>query len=207
MTIENTVEKKAHHIRVELVIEYKNEKHWPSWMQKKTLIQSKPFDLILKFTNIGKEPTPQIKVTNFQIKSSNTELRAYTANSLVVPLLNINESKKLFLDNFDIRFKDSVWISLDMVAVNEDCTVIAYQHDKHHCSDQPYRIQNHWGNTEFVHGEMETLQQKTNQLVLILTAVTVIESLFGMKIFIKFLAGLIYQPLHYIAEFIGTLIQ
>ena len=111
------------------------------------------------------------------------------------------------MDNFTFRFKDSAWVSLKLKAVGEESAIVTYQYDSNHCSDGVCANENEWGEIGFVHGEMETLQQKTNGLILILTVVTVIESVFGMRETIKFSLGLLYQPLSYIAEFLGTVIK
>lgn len=194
-----------HKLRIVLFPKKKKHKIFKWLDSDKKFVQGVPFELFILITNIGSTPSPEIVISNFLLKSTADNLVINSQNSLRIKQLNPGESIELSLDKMTIGFKGSAWASLDLKPEGEECEITSYQYDCDHQKDEPHATKNNWGDLVYIQGELEVLQQKTNNLILVLTVVTVIHSIFGMKESLKFLIGLIYQPLAYIAEFLGTL--
>ena len=92
---------KKHHIRVEMVVKPLENKMlqwiWKVRKRKNVLIQGKPVAIFIKFTNKGNQPTPTINVSDFRITSSSAGLGSASENSIVVPQLNPDETKEVYL--------------------------------------------------------------------------------------------------------------
>jgi hypothetical protein len=60
---------------------------------------------------------------------------------------------------------------------------------------------NKWGSTVYVEGKAASLQAKTNSYILVLTLVTVLEAVFGLKNILQWTAQLLASLFSVLTEF------
>lgn len=196
-------EKPTPQVRVVLIPKDKTKFSLPQ--KKRRFTQGRPIELFIKITNIGKTPTPILEASEFELRSKSDNVAINSHNTVVIQQLNPNESIELSIDKMTIGFKGAAWASLQLTPVSGSCEIQTYQYDCDHEKDEPHTGEGSWGDLVYVQGELEILQHKTNSLILILTIATVVHSIFGMKEALKFIVGLAYHPLLYVASFLGAI--
>lgn len=94
------------------------------------------------------------------------------------------------MDSACLPSKGSATIDAALIPQDEQ-TIRTYQYDEFHNTDNIYGKANSWKNFIFIQGELEILQQRTNELILALTIITVYESVIGIKASLIFLMGVL----------------
>ncbi|OXX39632.1 hypothetical protein B9J90_00035 [Vibrio sp. V09_P4A23P171] len=102
------------------------------------------------------------------------------ANEVQLPSLNPKQSATVLLDSATFNVDGSCWFSCEIVPDDVQQEVFTYQYDKQHDKDISYRL-NRWGAPIYVEGKLASLQTRTNNYILILTVITVLEAIFGIK--------------------------
>ncbi|WP_157955051.1 hypothetical protein [Pseudomonas sp. S5D5] len=194
-----------HKIRIELCPKRSNSK--TPWQKlQKRFIQGEPYDIYFRVTNIGSAPTPEFTISNFKLHSKSDSTFIDSKNTILIKQLNPNETIGITLDKMTIAFKGGAWAKIDVSPVNPELRITTFQHDSLHKKDEAYD-NGRWGNLIYVQGELEVTQEKTNTLILTLTTVTVIESIFGMKKTLLALVELAYYPISQLAALMGSFIK
>lgn len=193
-------------IRVELC----PRKISPRFFQRKNktrFTQGEPYELYFRLTNIGSVPTPEFTISDFLLHSKSDNVTLDSPNSLLIKPLNPNEQIEVELDKMTIGFKGGAWVSVGIHATDKTHKILTFQYDSLHNKDAFYEKDESWGNLIYVQGELEIAQQKTNILILILTLVTVTESVFGMKKTLVAIAEAAYYPISQLAKLLEVLIK
>ncbi|MBY8928618.1 hypothetical protein J1G34_06145 [Pseudomonas sp. Wu6] len=174
---------------------------------KTRFTQGEPYELYFRLTNIGSSPTPEFTISNFSMHSKSDNVTLDSPNSLLIKPLNPNEKIEVELDKMTIGFKGGAWVSVNIQATDQANKIHTFQYDSLHNKDAFYEKDESWGNLIYVQGELEIAQQKTNLLILILTLVTVIEAVFGMKKTLVAIAEAAYYPISQLAKFLEFLVK
>jgi len=180
----------------------------PRYKRQTRFTQGEPYELYFRITNIGTNPTPETTISDFKLRSKTDNVSITSKNSLLIKPLNPNESIETSIDLATITFKGAAWVIIKIAPVNPELTITTFQYDVLHNKDDSYDGENGtWGNLIYIQGELEIAQQKTNTLILILTTVTVIEAVFGMKNTLLALAKIAYYPLSQLSSLLGSFIK
>jgi hypothetical protein len=199
--------KKISKIRIELLCRKKINFMMFAFHVKTQVVQGNPTEFWLRFTNLGNEPTPALTVSDFNFTGLADNLNTRSNNSLMISSLNPEESCEKYLDCFAIKFKGSAWITLKLAPVDDSYNIQTFQYNKKlNDIDEPVERLNEWVNSEHVQGELEVLQHNTNRLILALTAVTVLQSMFDIRQAIRYLFHLLIATIHLVAGFFSAII-
>ncbi|WP_373017602.1 hypothetical protein [Thiomicrorhabdus sp.] len=196
--------KESVEIRIELVFKPRLSK---SFKRNPTLpIQGQPLDLYIKIKNISNHVFTGAKLT-----FSNFEHRASQSNNTIrknitLPSLNPNQTEEVFLDGITFALDGGYWYSMKLspAATNQD--IVTHQFDPYHGTDEKYGT-NEWGEIIYVEGKLATLQSRTNHYILILTAITVWEAIFGIGDSLKWFAqnlSILFLYLSNLFEYISS---
>ncbi|WP_421268616.1 hypothetical protein [Aeromonas veronii] len=170
-------------------------------IERSHLVQGEPFTWGLKVKNIDNKPTPTGKISQFGIRNfeSNYFLTTNSDDTRVLPPLNPNDEVIIRMDNDASYVEGALWAYALIEPENNNYEFETYQynpyHNKHTYNGMDEYNESNWMDNIYIQKKVELLQAKTNNYILILTIISVWESIFGIK------KTLIYAWLN-IADFI-----
>jgi hypothetical protein len=181
------ISKKIVNLRLEFIHKPINKK----WYRKNFpfLVQNEPFEYGLRVKNIGTEPFSGALIKSFEIKADKVCQGALKA--VKIKPLNPDEEYDLYIDKYTLWHEGSIETFCSLTPDRENETIHTYQHHKGHGEDELYDKPNEWWQDFYCQSQQQLLQTRTNNLILLLTTVTVIEAIFGLKESLKFVASII----------------
>ncbi|MEV3808353.1 hypothetical protein RI496_11555 [Aeromonas dhakensis] len=170
-------------IRFERIKKYLN----PSFdIERNHLVQGDPFTWGVKVKNIDKKPTPEGTISLFGIK--NLDLNYFLIPDgepkRVLAALNPDDEVTIELDSCVSFVEGALWAFLKIESNNENIVFESCQFNPYHNIDtvcEDHGDEGNWLDSIYIQKKMEILQNRTNKYVLLLTIVSVWESLFGIK--------------------------
>lgn len=154
------------------------------------LIQNEPFEYGIKVKNIGQEYFSGALISDFSITVPSANMHQKASKQLKIKPLNPGEECELYLDKYTLWHEGSLSLSCHLSPENDAEDIQTYQHHKDHDFDEPYSKLNEWWQDYYCQGQQQLLQTRTNNLILILTIITVVEAIFGLKQVLKFFSYL-----------------
>jgi hypothetical protein len=176
---------------VELRLQFIHRSINKKWYSKNFpfLVQNEPFEYGLKIKNIGSEPFSGALIEEFAIKAGT--LRQHALKAVKIKPLNPGEEYDLYIDKYTLWHEGSISTSCILVPDKSGEKIHTYQHHRDHDIDELYAKPNKWWHDYYCQSQQQLLQTRTNNLILLLTTVTVIEAIFGLKESLKFIAGIV----------------
>ena len=168
-------------------------------------IQNEPFEFGFKITNIGKSAFQGCVIENLKIYHKNADVEYSSDEKPHIRALNPNESVEIYFDKYTSVNEGPIWIECDLKSTIENIDIQPYQYDVNHNSDGVCSKINHWGNSSFIQGKLELLQANTNIQILILTTITVLEAVFGLKNILQGFFGVLSSAFIILGELFGYL--
>jgi len=86
-------------------------------------------------------------------------------------------------------------VGCSLVPAAPNIEITTYQVDASSGDVSPYQQINEWGNVWFMQRQMEVQQARTNNLIMLLTLLLVLETLFGLK-------NIVMDLLHFVQAFL-----
>jgi hypothetical protein len=171
------------------------------------LIQNEPFEYGLKIKNIGSEPFSGATISEFEISSLSGIIGiAQKARSKPkIKALNPSEEFELYFDRYTFWHEGSISTSCTLIPDKDGEIIKTYQHHRDHNIDEPFKKENEWWHDYYCQGQQQLLQNRTNSLILLLTIITVIEAIFGLKYSLKFILSLLATALSHAVTFLQWL--
>ncbi len=170
-------------LRVELV--FRNKCSSEKLNGKLTVpVQGDSVDVYLRVTNKSDKIFHGAKVVDFLFDHKVNEIHTIINKGVQLRTLNAGECYEQRVDWTTFKFDGVYWVSLNLEPMSKNQDILTFQYDPAHKQDEKYEI-NHWGNTIFLEGKLATLQNRTNNYILLLTAITVWEAVFGIKDTVK----------------------
>jgi hypothetical protein len=162
-----------------------------AWYAKKFpfLVQNEPFEYGLKIKNIGSEPFSGALIKDFSIKAG--ALRQNALKAVKIKPLNPGEEFDLYIDKYTLWHEGSISTSCVLIPDKIGEKIHTYQHHRDHDADELHHTPNEWWHDYYCQSQQQLLQTRTNNLILLLTVITVIEAIFGLKESLKIIAGII----------------
>lgn len=180
--------KESLNIRIEIL--YKNKKSRFPFGKEFAIapVQGLPFKAYLKITNISNIICGGARIKSICFESKTCAIATTTDNEIQFGSLNPKESITLEVDAFTLKIDGPFWFSCDLEPLSTDQEIVAYQYDLGHQKDNAYVRVNSFGSTVFVEGKLASLQNRTNNYILMLTIITALEAIFGIKNIIQAMA-------------------
>jgi len=172
-------------------------------------IQDKPFYFGLKITNSDTKIFPGAVIKNFGINSLEQKKleHSFEKNEFIVRSLSPGETVEVWWpDAMSTCLEGLTWVYCDIVPNTLDEEVITYQKDRSTGVIDKYKDFNKWGDAIYIERKFELEQSRTNSLVFILTVLTFLEGLFGLKTLANFLITQVQNLFFLSAGFLGRLI-
>ncbi|HDY8173973.1 TPA: hypothetical protein RQL04_004473 [Vibrio vulnificus] len=158
------------------------------------LVQNEPFEYGLKIKNIGAEPFSGATISEFKITSGGGLMGGFEQKALSTPkikALNPGEEFDFYFDRYTFWHEGSIGTHCQLIPDKEGEVIRTYQHHRDHDFDEPYSKENAWWHDYYCQSQQQLLQTRTNNLILMLTVITVIEAVFGLKDSFKAILGLL----------------
>ena len=158
------------------------------------LVQNVPFEYGLKIRNIGTEPFSGATISEFKIHSDDSLMGGFEQKALSAPkikALNPGEELDLYVDRYTFWHEGSIGTHCKLIPDKGEEVIRTYQHHRDHDFDEPYSDENAWWHDYYCQSQQQLLQTRTNNLILMLTVITVIEAVFGLKDSFKAILGLL----------------
>ena len=180
--------------QIKLRLEFIHKPINKRWYEKKHpfLVQNVPFEYGLKIKNIGNEPFSGASIDTFLIQAVN--VAQPSTQNVKIKALNPNESYELYelyFDRYTLWHEGSIATMCTLIPDKENEEILTYQHHRDHDIDEEYKEKNKWWHDYYCQGQQQLLQTKTNNLILFLTSITVIETIFGLKDTVKSFASIL----------------
>jgi hypothetical protein len=177
--------------QIKLRLEFIHKPINKRWYEKKHpfLVQNEPFEYGLKIKNIGNEPFSGATIGTFLIEAGS--VGQPSTQQVKIKALNPNESYELYFDKYTLWHEGSISTRCSLIPDKENEEILTYQHHRDHDIDEEYKEKNEWWHDYYCQGQQQLLQTKTNNLILFLTSITVIEAIFGLKDTVKFFASIL----------------
>ena len=192
-------------IRLELIFQrVKKRFGWKKYHRSVT--QGAPVTVLVRATNISRTICKGFCLRSGKFKPFQYQTLTDTIDQDVqFPALNPGEERVVKLEDTTFSTEGTHWFSCEVMP-EAGQKIVTYQYDYYHGKDNKFPDCNQWGNDLFVVGQHAALQLKTNLYILILTVITVLEAVFGIKSLISFILsgiGLIFISLGEFFSFIG----
>ncbi|WOC76988.1 hypothetical protein RTE98_10840 [Stutzerimonas frequens] len=175
-------------VRLELIFQrIKTKFGWSKYHRSVT--QGNPVTVFVRATNISKTICKGFCLQTGKFKPFQYPIMEDTINQdIQFPALNPGEERIIKLEDTTFSTEGTHWFSCNIIP-EPGQEIVTYQYDYYHGKDNKFAHTNQWGNDLFVVGQHAALQLKTNLYILILTVITVLEAVFGIKELLSFLLG------------------
>ncbi|EPP5340418.1 hypothetical protein ACUSRM_004581 [Vibrio alginolyticus] len=194
----------------DIQVRFKSKNVSKSFIKQEHIVQGEPFIWGVEITNIGNKPTPEAKITSAQIYDLAEKYFQYMGEEeKSVKSLNPQEAIYIELDRTSVYLEGIQWAEILIEPKADDCHFKTYQYEAHHnrttaFSDSDEDL-NKWMDSIYIQKRSELLQARTNQYILILTFITVWESVIGLSESLKALSVGLEFLLSNAAKFFGYL--
>jgi hypothetical protein len=171
------------------------------------IVQGESFCWGIKIKNIDVTPTPAAKITTAHIRDLNEKFfQSMEEDEIYVRALNPNEEIYIEIDTATVFLEGMQWAEIEIAPDDKISYFKTYQYEESHKLIKRYydsdEDKNEWMDSIYIQKKMELLQSKTNTYILLLTILTVWESLFGIKATVKNIFEVLSIALIKISEFI-----
>ncbi|ELA9304476.1 hypothetical protein QUO07_001641 [Vibrio parahaemolyticus] len=199
----------AEKVDIRLEIKYrKRKKRFSSGLYISEPVQKLPITSYIKVTNISSKICKGFRLSEAKFSFHNHNISTSVDHDVQVPALNPKESVELELDNLTFNLDGSCWFSTVITPESSEQEIFTYQYDESHDQDAPFDL-NRWGCTIYVEGKATALQAKTNNYILLLTLITVLEAVFGLTNMLKFTSetlGTIFSSISRLFLYLASII-
>jgi len=177
-------------LRVELKFETVKTGHFSVTKKSssRNVIQGQPYKTYLVITNMSNKAFKGASLTNIVFRYLGNQVTQTVNHDVQVPAMNPKGSLEVEVTACTFDLDGGGWLNVNVEPESSDQEIQCYQYDLAHEKDEPVSGLNYWGISFFIEGKLATLQTKTNNYILGLTVITVIEAVFGIKNTLLFLA-------------------
>lgn len=154
------------------------------WVLRKKIIQGAPHHLQVTIKNLGSD-FPGGQISNFYVGYKVAKLGDKYPNSKQIPAIKHGKSTKIRIGNLTPHHQGSVWFECSVHA--DDNMPIRIYHESGAQTESP----NKWGDANFIQSKIETLQTRTNNLILFLTALIFIDGTVGLNEMFQYIKNLL----------------
>jgi hypothetical protein len=178
-TDENVHVKKTEvHLRLQFIHKPVHKK----WFRNKYpfLIQNEPFKYGLSIKNIGSSAFSGAAISEFIILHRSSGVGQEALNHPKIKPLNPDEEYEFYFDRYTLWHEGSIDTKCKLLPDSEKETIITYQHHRDHDFDEKFR-ENEWWHDYYCQSQQQLLQTRTNNLILGLTVITVVEAIVGLS--------------------------
>ncbi|OOE36190.1 hypothetical protein BZG05_01530 [Salinivibrio kushneri] len=181
-----------------------------SFIKQKHIVQGEPFIWGVEITNIGNKPTPEGRITGAEIHDLAEKFFQYMEEEeKSVKSLNPQETVYIELDRASVYLEGIQWAEIIIEPKVENCQFKTYQYEAHHNRTIAFSNSeddlNKWMDSIYIQKRSELLQARTNQYILVLTLITVWESVIGLSETLKAISTGLEFLLSNAAKFFGYL--
>ena len=154
-------------------------------------VQGEPFKWGVEVKNISDIPSPEFEIIEPFIVNLDNTYSEYSEATTAVRSLNPSESIYIDLDKCTLFLEGVMWAKFLAQPKDKNYEILAYQIDENHnkVAPCPYNEEDdtNWLKDIYVHKKSEVLQDRTNNLIIVLTIITVLEAVFKIRECLKFL--------------------
>lgn len=145
-------------------------------------VQNIPFELVLRVTNRGELPFPGATIAGLTMHAGGGGVVHHVWSSqFAIGALNPGDTKELQVGSMTSPLEGPVWVECRIVPNDNSYVVNTHQRDPATGGITKYSRQNSWGNGWFLQRQMEHQQARTNLILLVLAALTLLEGIVGLK--------------------------
>jgi len=201
-----STKKEIEKVEVSLRLQFIHKPLNQKWFRGKYpfLIQNEPFKYGLRVKNIGSTAFSGASISKFRMIHQPTRLGQDAQNHPKIKPLNPEEEYEFYFDRYTLWHEGSIETSCSLIPDSEKETIMTYQHHRDHDVDEKYK-ENEWWHDYYCQSQQQLLQTRTNNLILGLTVITVVEAIFGLSNVLKMGAGILAWTFNYIYQMFAWL--
>lgn len=210
--VEENVEDSTDLIASQILIKFCFQNDAKRFVKHPHIVQGEPFTWGVKIKNIDTTPTPEASITSAHIRDLNkTYFQSMDESELFVRSLNPGEEVYIKIDNTSVFLEGMQWAEIDIEPKDNGYYFETHQFDESHNKVTKYfdtdEDKNEWMDSIYIQKKIELLQSKTNNYILLLTVITVWESVFGIKDTLRNLINLLSNGFVYLGEGLKWLVS
>lgn len=168
-------------------------------------VQGEPFEYGVRVKNIGDSVFEGALAKNLMIRPA-AQLNFYHpfSNEFLLSTLNPGQSIELFAGKTKTDLSGQAWFSFEIAPKQANTRVSTFQVgvDENY---EKFAVSNAWGGSFVIGSRYEVAQERTNFLILTLTILTTIQGIWGLKIAILWLLGILRHFLTFLLKILNTL--
>ena len=202
-------------LQIECVFrQWTKPRKWLPFAQPSSPIRGLPFRFGLRIKNINNRPFSGATIHNWKIGTVSSYgdnigllggsggLAHRSDIEVNIQPLNPDESETLWIEMVTPGFDGPGVVSCDLRPADESHRISAFQKST---SGEPSRVadENHWLNTLYIEDRLVRLQVRSNQLILLLTAIIFIQGVWGLDKVSKWL--FVTAPLAFLKSLVAWL--
>ncbi len=173
--------------------------------KSRNVIQGQPYKTHLVITNLSNKAFKGANLTNIMYRYVGNEVTQTVNHDVQVPAINPKATTEVEVTACTFDLDGGGWLDANVIPESSNQEIQCYQYDLVHDQDEPVSRLNYWGISFFIEGKLATLQTKTNNYILGLTVITVIEAVFGIKNTLLFIATNLAALFGLLSDFFGWL--
>ncbi|MCL1119858.1 hypothetical protein N7V09_05165 [Shewanella seohaensis] len=186
---------------------YKNKSK--KFFKHPNIVQGEPFSWGVQIENIDDKPSSSFKIIDAGFHDLDEKYFDQSEKTIFVRSLNPGESTYIEIDHSTIYLEGVLWVYIELEPELSNVKYITFQKDsktgivnKYHSGEND---DNRWMDEIYVQKRMELLQARTNNYILLLTIVTVWQSIFGLKETITSLFSFVSHLFMWLSDFFSWL--
>lgn len=184
---------------------YRPARKWQILFRKRPT-QNKVFWYGLKIKNIAKNPFPSGMIKNINISSlEGKSLINKCLKNFKIKTLNPDDEQLIWVEKFFNSLSGIIWLNC-LLEADDKKNIFSYQYDKGTRESTRYESINKWGDSSYVFSSFEYHQRITNKLLIILTALVLLETIWGIKDILIFILKTLGRLFDFLSIVINGLI-
>lgn len=172
-------------------------------------VQGEPFIWGVEITNISDVASPQMEISNAALHSLDKNYFVNADKQISVRPLNPGESLYVEVDRVTAFIEGVVWAKAKLSSSSSVYDIAPFQIDTNHDVRSRCHLDEendtNWVEDIYLHKKSEVLQSRTNNLIVVLTVITVVEAVFGIKKCLVFFVWVLAESFGYFSSLFSWL--
>jgi len=152
------------------------------WPKPSFPIQNEPFALGLRLTNKSEQPFPGCTLRDVSFRDTGEGGVGTTShNEYTIQMLKPDQSTDIWTGNWTERTEGQVWLGCYLRPATPNTVIKTLSRDPSTGDIGRWPVDNGWSYVWFIQRKMDVQQARTNNLIMLLTLLLVLDSVFGLK--------------------------
>ncbi|EPW4779007.1 hypothetical protein ACWLRU_004512 [Vibrio parahaemolyticus] len=145
------------------------------------VIQGMPYKVYIVVTNLSGKSFKGASLHDIVFSYLGISVNQTINHEVSIPAINPKSHVEIELSDASFDISGGGWVNLKLTPDSDTQQIQCHQYNPDHKNDEKFLGVNEWGISFFIEGKLAALQTRTNNYILALTIITVLEAVFGIK--------------------------